>query len=136
MGRVVVPVEIILLLPSEEAAPCRPVLGDVAEALVDRLVLINAGRIECGDRRRRPRKRREPTLLEIAEPAIGILAAPDEFDALVHRALRHLDACVPRRPQRHDLAYRHRDVGRLLLRLIPPAALVVLRIEDDLHRPP
>src|SRR5205823_3938407 len=53
---------------------------------------------------------------------VQVLAALDILHAAADVFGRHGEAGVPRRPQCHDLADRHRDIGVVALRAVAPAA--------------
>ena len=65
-------------------------------------------------------------------PLFFIPATADIFDRLVDGRLRHVEAGVFRRAQRDNLEDRHGNVGVARKRFVAPAALLVLRADDEL----
>ncbi len=117
------------------ALPRGRTLHQVVEALFDLRPFVDAGAVQRDDAGGRARKQALSALHHVHEAAVGVLAALDVVDAAVDRLVGHEQAGVPRGPQGHHLADGDRDVGVAPLRLIAPAALVVLRVDDQVARP-
>jgi ComEC/Rec2-related protein len=132
---VIVTVEVVGLgeTACDSAAAARErILLEIVESALDGLVLVDAGVKEARDARRSPRPRGSTEILHVSEAAIGVLTRPDITNRIVDRRLRHLDAGVARAAKRYHLADRHRNVGVVGNRVVPPATFVILGSDDEL----
>src|SRR5262249_35979735 len=142
---IVVAVEVVhgeLGAPKDAAAaPAGALTAQVIEAAANGLAValaleVDAGAVEGDDAGGGAGESRRPAERLVAEAArVRVLAALDVIDATIARGDRHADAGVTRRPQGHDLADGDRQIGVAPARLVAPASLVILRVDDEPHRP-
>ena len=129
LGGVVVSVEVV---PPAADPQVLPGADQVLQPVGDRVVAVDPGVLQARHPRRGPRVRRSPRAEHVAEAAVfGVLALADVGDRAVDGFLGHRDPGVAGRPQGHDLGDGHGDVRVVGLGVVPPAALVVLGVDDE-----
>ena len=110
-------------------------LGHVVVCLAHLLAIESCpGAVQRRHRRRRAGKTARAALKQIAETAVAVLALLDVVDGPIDRFLGHVNPCVMGSSQGQELRHRDGKIGIAGLGKITPAALLVLRLDDELYR--